>query len=281
MMTTKTLAFMAAVCCLAACRPSIPTDAQDMGELPGIYPDYIDVTVPQNIAPLTFHIDNAGDDFVCAYTKGEQQIVTAGADAVPDVDEWRELVAGGGDVTVDVYIQRDGKWKHAKPFAIHVVEDEIDPYLTYRLIQPSYVAFEDLTINQRNITSWDEREVYNTRLTSTEANGQCINCHSFQNYDGERMQFHARASLGGTIIIRDGKGIKMNLKTDSTIAAGVYPSWHPTLPLIAYSTNKTGQTFHTRDQQKVEVQDTQSDLLLYDVEHQELHSIKGGAADLE
>lgn len=267
---------------LASCGgPSIPQNAKETGELPGIYPDYIDVTIPVNIAPLTFHIDNAGDEYVCSYTKGDKQIVTGGADAVPGLDEWRDLTAGGGDITVDVYIRNGETWCHAKPFKIHVVEDEIDPYLTYRLIQPSYVAFEDLTINQRDITSWDEREVYNTRLTSTEHDGQCINCHSFQNYDGATMQFHARASLGGTIIIRDGKGIKMNLKTDSTISAGVYPSWHPTLPLIAYSTNKTGQTFHTRDWQKVEVQDTKSDILLYDVERQEVHRIPGGKDDLE
>ena len=59
---------------------------------------------------------------------------------------------------------------------------------------------------------------------------------------------------------------KSDLKTDSTISAGVYPAWHPTLPLIAYSTNHTGQSFHTRSKAKIEVQDSESDIILYDIE---------------
>ena len=61
----------------------------------------------------------------------------------------------------------------------------------------------------------------------------------------------------------------------------VYPAWHPTEKLIAYSVNQTGQTFHTRDLQKVEVQDMLSDLILYDVEKNEVTRIPGDADELE
>ena len=38
---------------LSACTPH-PADVQKSEELPPIYPDYVDVTIPKNIAPLNF-----------------------------------------------------------------------------------------------------------------------------------------------------------------------------------------------------------------------------------
>ena len=152
-----------------------------------------------------------------------------------------------------------------QPFSIHVSADSINPYLAYRLIAPSYVAYEDLTICQRNLTNYDERVIYGNMINSNERDGQCINCHAFQHYNPARMQFHVRQAYGGTGVAYDGTVKKVQLKRDSLLSAGVYPAWHPTEPLIAYSTNLTSQLFHTRDVQKVEVQDTYSDLVLYDV----------------
>jgi len=53
----------------------------------------------------------------------------------------------------------------------------------------------------------------------------------------------------------------------------VYPTWHPTQNWIVFSTNKTGQTFHVVDGEKVEVVDYGSDLLFYDVDANELRPI--------
>ena len=74
---------------------------------------------------------------------------------------------------------------------------------------------------------------------------------------------------------------KIDLKTDSTISAGVYPAWHPTLPLIAYSTNHTGQSFHTRSKAKIEVQDSESDIILYDIEKNEVRLVSSQPNELE
>ena len=42
---------------LAACKQAtVPTEYAKSDQLPEIYPDYIDVTVPVNIAPLTFEL---------------------------------------------------------------------------------------------------------------------------------------------------------------------------------------------------------------------------------
>ena len=108
-----------------------------------------------------------------------------------------------------------------------------------------------------------------------------LNCHNYQAHNPERMQFHVRQHKGGTVICYDGKVEKVDMKYPGGISAGVYPAWHPTLPLIVYSTNRTGQTFHTFDTQKIEVQDTYSDLILYDVEKQEVQPLPRDTNDLD
>ena len=90
-----------------------------------------------------------------------------------------------------------------------------------------------------------------------------------------------RQGFGGTMIVVDGKPKKVDLKTDKTISAGVYPAWHPKKKLIAYSTNNTGQSFHTKNRNKVEVQDTESDIILYDVEKNEVSIIENDSNELE
>ena len=257
---------------IACTSPSVPTSFAEGDSLPTIYPDYIDVTVPQNIAPLHFHIDHdsLATDFVTRFTVGGEQWVVGGEDVRPGLKKWRKMIAAAlaadGTISIEVFLKQANAWQRCKPFTITINKDSIDPYISYRLISPSYVTYEDLTINQRCLENFDESLIYGNMINSDEENGQCINCHHAQWYNPERIQFHVRQYLGGTVIAYDGKLSKINLKTDSTISAGVYPTWHPRQPWIVYSTNNTGQSFHTRDRQKIEVQDTKSNLIFYDLE---------------
>lgn len=95
------------------------------------------------------------------------------------------------------------------------------------------------------------------------------------------MQMHFRGYLPGTLITKDKKLGLFNLKTESTISGGVYPTWHPALNLIAYSVNLIGQAFHTKDIQKTEVIDKKSDLSLYNVEKNEVRKIIDDPNNLE
>ncbi|MBR6211870.1 MAG: PD40 domain-containing protein, partial [Bacteroidales bacterium] len=78
------------------------------------------------------------------------------------------------------------------------------------------------------------------------------------------MQFHVRQKDGGTVIARNGHISKVNLKAEGVLSPGVYPSWHPTEDLIAYSLNSTRQYFYSKGIDKTEVIDSDSDLILYD-----------------
>ena len=278
--------FCSAIACLLllACRPvQVPEQYKQLTLLPKIYPEYADVTIPVNIAPLSFELLPKVDEAVIRYSAEGSEIVCGGVKACPDVEEWHALTssAKGKDITVEVFASKDGQWHRFQPFFLHVSPDSIDPYLSYRLISPSYVSYEELTLNQRCLENYDEQVMVDNMLCSTESGGQCVNCHNFQQYNPDRMQFHARQAHGGTVIVYDGKAEKINIHGDSLISSGVYPSWHPTLPLIAYSTNKTMQSFHTSDINKIEVLDSESDLILYDVEHHEVGKISHEANELE
>ena len=268
---------------LTACGPELPTKFAESQSLPMIYPDYTDVTIPVNLAPLTFQMDVPADEMAARFACGDQQLICSGSKIQPDATDWQTLVeaAKGRAITVDVYASVKGQWTHYKPFKIYVSPDSIDPYLSYRLIAPSYVTYNDLTISQRCLENYDESVVYDNMLCTDGSQGQCINCHNYQNYNPNRMQFHARQNMGGTIVAYDGDIRKINMRNDSLLAAGVYPAWHPWLKLIVYSTNLTHQTFHTVNPNKIEVFDTRSDLMAFDIEKNEVTNLESGMGELE
>ena len=268
---------------LVACGKQIPQNFKESDKLPNIYPDYTNVTVPINIAPLAFQIDGKADDVVARLTAGTTEIICGGSQIQPDADDWKQLTeaAKGNAIKVEVYVEQNDGWTRYKPFNIFVSPDSIDAYISYRLIPPSYVTYEELTINQRCLENYDESIIYDNMLCSEGAKGQCINCHNYQQYNPDRMQFHARQNMGGTVIAYDGKIRKIGMKNDSILSAGVYPTWHPWLPLIVYSTNMTGQIFHSTNPNKIEVFDSESDLIAYDVEKNEVTNIENDPAEME
>ena len=280
-MKVRSLLYMCVV--LVGCTgPKVPETFTESKVLPKIYPDYADVTIPVNIAPLTFEMDTVVDDMIARFAVGDEELICQGK-AQPDVSDWRRLVekAKGGKITVDVYSQQADQWTHYKPFSIYVSPDSIDPWISYRLIHPSFVSYESLTISQRCLEDYDERVIYDNILCSFERGSQCINCHHYQQYNPDRMQFHARQNLGGTLIAYDGKMKKVNMRNDSILSAGVYPAWHPWLKLIVYSTNNTKQSFHTTHANKIEVYDTESDLIAYDIDKGEVTNLENDSTEFE
>lgn len=55
--------------CLYACSPR-PESVQPADRLLMLYPEYQDVTIPYNVAPLNFLVRNEGVDAVCVSVKG-------------------------------------------------------------------------------------------------------------------------------------------------------------------------------------------------------------------
>ena len=262
-----------AILLISSCinHPDVPSSSKEVKSLPAIFPDYCNVTVPYNIAPLNFMLP--ADEYEACVARitmsdGQQQTYGKGVKVQIPEKEWHTMLdaSKGKSIKVEVWGQKEGQWLSFNPFEIRIAKEPIDEYLSYRLIEPSYVAWTYMEIDQRNLTSFEESQIFNNDVTMNDKTiGQCINCHSYQNYKTDNMLFHVRLSNAGTVIVNDGKVSKVNMKRDYTISGGVYPAWHPTAKLIAFSTNRTRQGFHTLNPNKIEVYDEASDLILYDV----------------
>lgn len=274
---------------VVGCKPKaeVPVQFVEADIEVNIYPDYKDIVVPSNIAPLNFIVrDSIATAYVVQFTgKGQELLAAAADDAVIRIDtaEWRSLLMGnkGNDVSVDIYAKRPDGWIHYNPYKITIAEEPIDAFLSYRLIEPGYELYRQLGIYQRNLTTFEEKPIYENNREYDDNNNHCVNCHNYRMGSTESMLFHVRSNHGGTIIVQNGKAHKIQLKDSTIIASGVYPSWHPTVNLVAFSTNKTGQAFHLYHSEKVEVLDAQSDLLLYDVTNNEVGHIIRTSDDLE
>ncbi len=271
---------------LGSCgRAKVPTGnvEEGVGEL-HIVPDYTSIVIPPNIAPLNFEVDMDGEEYVVRVTGADGKSLVAVGDVIRwDIKDWHKLLdtSKGKDIKYEVFVKKDGKWSLYE-FTNHVADEPIDSHLSYRLIEPSFVQYSGMSINMRDLTSFDEEIVYSTPHPCDERRGQCVNCHVPRNqYKDRSSQFHVRRTKGGTVVMSGDSVRKINLKTDSTISAGVYPAWHPALDLIAYSTNDTKQKFFSKGEHKVEVYDSSSDLILYDMKTHDVTNIASDSLLLE
>lgn len=98
----------------------------------------------------------------------------------------------------------------------------------------------------------------------------CLNCHAFNRTNPGHLSLHIRGQHGATLMQIEGNRELLDTKTDSTLSACVYPYWHPEGKYIAYSVNRTTQSFHTAKVERIEVMDMASDILVYQPETHEL-----------
>lgn len=265
---------------------TLPADSTPVPEAASIYPDYRDIVVPPNIAPLNIQVKSEGDEFVgCIEGAGRQILAGGGEDGklLFDSLEWRKLLEAskGKSLQVTLYARRGDGWVKFPSYKIDVAAEPIDRYLSYRLIEPSYELYRQLGLYQRDLQTFHVRPIYENNREYEAEDNHCVNCHNYQNYSTRRMLFHVRAKHGGTVFIENGKAEKMNMKADSILSGAVYPTWHPTQNYVVFSSNQTGQTFHIRDKEKIEVVDYGSDLIFYDADKKEIANILKTDTDLE
>ncbi len=100
---------------LAGCgRPSanVPAQFEQLSEAPNLYPDYTDITIPPNIAPLNFLVRDSNTTTFTALFQGAGQELRAGADSKGciriDTTQWRSMLQAsrGQDINVTSYAQR-------------------------------------------------------------------------------------------------------------------------------------------------------------------------------
>lgn len=257
--------------CIAGCASGPDSGIADDSSV-AIFPDYTGVTIPPNIAPLSFRSTDSSSRVKAVFTgaDGYSFTVVGSPTVIIPLQKWTTLLTGsvGNTVSVKLLLKRGSTWYEKSPFTFSVSPDSIDSHLAYRLIPPGYEMWKHMGIYQRSLSTFKESAIMENRQTDQ----GCMNCHSFANYNPQRMSFHLRAKFGGTLFVNGDSIYKADLKTPETLSAGVYTSWHRDGRYVAFSLNKTFQKFHMVKEKVTEVYDEASDVVVYDTQTQTLHT---------
>jgi hypothetical protein len=257
---------------IASCKQVNYDTLPSTGREPVIEPDYSAVMIPKNIAPMNFLILEEGDSFIIRVKSPHGTALTLkSSDGTVrfSVKSWKNLLTDsrGGKIEIEIISKdKEKNLKKYNPFLINVSDSPVDPYLCYRLLYPGYKFWGEMKIVKRSTEDFKESSLFENQLLED----NCVNCHSFKQNSPDRFLLHVRGSMGGTYFV-DGKKItRTTLKTQNMPANAVYPSWHPSGRYVAFSSNKTVQTFHMRPEKNIEVFDLFSSLIIYDVEKNEM-----------
>ena len=255
------LVMLAILALLAACTPT-PENVQKSDALPPIYPDYCDVTIPENIAPLNFLL--RGDYDAVEVKVGDITLNAGGNEVVFDIDEWKALMKASVGQTLNVTVTAliNGQWTEYKTFRWQVVKDKVDPYLTYRLIEPDYEIWNHVQIQQRCVENYD----VNALGHYEQLENRCMNCHTYGSQNPELSMMYVRGPGGGAILNRNGELSKLS------IPGSVYFGFSPTGRYITYSTQNIIPAFHSDPSKRLEVYDASSNVFVADMEEHRIIS---------
>lgn len=252
-------------CWLTVACTSVVENPTKVDELPKIYPDYIGVTIPAEIAPLNFSCMDADIDCMDVVVKGSKggELHVQGDEADFNIADWHELTEQnkGGQLTMTVCVRKGGTWIQYKDFSVTVSPYALDEWgLTYRRIAPGYEVFSHMGLYQRDLSTFDEYAI----IENTQVPGMCVNCHSAHQTDPHQFVFHVRGDHGATMFQIDGQREWLKASNEQLGGSMVYPYWHPSGKYCAFSTNQTRQGFHAVSTKRIEVLDLSSDVFVYD-----------------
>ena len=259
-------AFILSGLCASCCMRDVEVSTN--GTSP-IYPDYIGVTVPVNIAPLNFHYTSGGIRKARTTVRYEDHTYGfTGKDVIWDMVEWKALLDSAQDDTIcfSSEISLKGGKKEYLEWEIYVSSDKIDPYVSYRLIEPGYEVWHEVEIRERCIEDFEERILSDWRNTDN----SCMNCHIHSQARSDLSMFYVRGKKGGAILNRNGELRKLSLNAADMISGTVYGEIHPSGRYGVFSTNIIIPGFHSMGSRRLEVYDKESDLAIADFDRNEM-----------
>jgi len=251
-----------------SCSKTVPENAEKVDKLPAIFPENYQTTLPFNIAPINFRLEEADRIFVSIEgKKGKLENDFAGGKTDWPINDWHAFLEKnkGDSITFTVFGFQNEKWKEYKPFSYFVSPDPVDEYLIYRLISPGYQTWNKMGLYERQLSSFKEETI----LDNTIMPHSCMNCHTLASNNPDNMVFHIRENHSGTILIRNGKAQKLISKKETPFKSVSFPSWHPSEKYIAFSINKIRQVFPSKGSERAHAFDMGSDMVIYDVDKQE------------
>ncbi len=238
------------------------------GEAVCIFPDYSNLAIPPNIAPLNFRIEDTAFDayFVRVFAADGDTLFLEAEERCVDIPlkKWQALLQKNINQTLYFSIlgRKEGLWYQLPLIQNRIVKDSIDPCIVYRIISPGDRPYHFMGIYQRYLHNFEEETVYRNDLVDH----ACINCHNFRQYDPGTMMIHNRFEHAGTLISRNNEVKKYQLFTPAG-RKGVYPTWHPSGRFLAFSTNDlSGAYFILPERRELETYDVIADIFIFDLD---------------
>lgn len=273
-MNTNVWTLLLAITLLVSCDQADIRIAKQLNQEVTIYPDYKEVTIPVNIAPLNFSVADSSEH--CLIAKGkESQFQVYSDEGLFDIPrkKWEALLRENAGARIEMTIAKrvNGEWNAYTPFHLEVVKDSIDKYIAYRLLPLSNDMWNRMGIYQRDLENYEQSVIYENSLTDY----NCVNCHTFSPQNPDKLIFHMRGLHAGTVLIDGQKITKLHTKTPETVSHFVYMAWHPNGNYLAATVCNTYQHFFINNPNALEVLDQNSDIWIYDVAKNELFSGEG------
>ena len=260
------LYIVAGTALVTGCQPAVEHPTA-VNALPRMYPDYTDITLPPNIAPLNFLLRDQPDAIVVE-VDGIRVASANGAELHFPLKAWRKLLSEhvGKTMRVQVYARKEGKWTAYKAFHWTVAREPVDPYLTYRLIEPDYEVWNHLQIIQRHVEDFQEKALGDHHLLEN----RCMNCHVTAHQDPALSMMYVRGEGGGAILNQHGTLRKLNINAEELISGSVYYDFSPSGRYIVFSSNLIIPAYHARPEKRMEVYDSRSDVYVADLQAHEI-----------
>ena len=162
-----------------SCQPSPVQTDHTKTTPPAIFPDYADVVFPANIAPPNFCIEEEGDAYYVVIGTEQEHFYSHKSKSnkvvIPE-KAWHKLLKqqAGQDFFMRISVLQAGKWTQYADIKNSISTQEIDPFLSYRLLYPGYERWSDMGIYQRNLSNFEETVICDNKQQPN----QCMNCHT-------------------------------------------------------------------------------------------------------
>ena len=153
------------ICCLAVLFSCKSADEEEKVKvLPSLFPDYVNVSVPYNIAPLNFLLKDCSGQIEVRLSSSSSDYTFIGNEGkirFPQ-NEWAELLKKekGGVIKVNVKAQKDGKWIVYPSFKWEIKAEAIDDYIIYSKEVPGNVPNLNKSLTRREMASFSEKEIH-------------------------------------------------------------------------------------------------------------------------
>jgi hypothetical protein len=232
---------------MAAARPlwtaaAALDDALSLDRPARIEPDYAGLTIPPNIAPLNFAIQEPGSQFRLRLRgKGGPpiELVSGSPKFIIPERPWRALLLAnqGAEIYADLWSRNaDRRWQRFLALTNRVAPETLDPVLIYRKIRPAHSTWSIMGIYQRNLETFDETPILENRRFG----GDCCHCHALRANSPDAATLLIRSKTYGNSLLIIDHGSAQALQ--GTLG---FTAWNPQGTVLAASVSQPRLMLHT------------------------------------